>query len=938
VDRQRTNGDGEWNYTDYRWRKHLTFDAVGGTNVPSAYTHFTNRAEFSSAHQDIVYFGYAGSTGGGGTITVPPEGITVNAINFDKPYTFTGGPVHASMYGQGAFTLNNNDTSGATTGRFDVAVIATNVPGTAATFNLNRGPIVFTKPHIGDLKVNFGGGAGVPFGLSGKDARFMTGPMTMGNGGGSAGISIWSEGALNAARIIPNDMGGMTFGMTGQYTDRFRLTGGIGGNTYSRGHVLMMEGTMTKADQTTIDAAGTGYVYWNGEDMADASQVIYLFGGTHVLCKPNAFGDAKLRFGDTAMLSYEPGISLDISGWLTSDSGAMRIDVGTNAVVFTNVLVGTGTLNPFGNATGSLTLRPPSAITRLTGQSINLNGGTFVLDYTDMPLENGIASNLIGIVNWTGIGGALHIKGKPTGISRQQVGNVFATPYGVNEIIVDANGGDETTLFCSSAQFQGGVEVTLVDANSHLYHPTYTGGHSYPYWTICTEGRWDFLRFGGPSGTPNFCYAMAYPAAVAGGYPKLAPDSDWPSTFVWSGEMVMGHPRWDRPTGGSLKADATEEECILDLNGGIMRLNALLTEGTNNVTVKNGILECVDVNDGWRFWVYGPGSLTLEADVAFTNTVTTDLKNPSTFGNTSVVMKNGGGLMRILGRVETDKPFVINRGSVAIGHNDSLGVLPATRSLNNEILVYGDATITPLTDGLDVARNIFFNHRRTLTVDVPADMTLTLSGVISNTIGRVFLCKVGEGTLVLSGAANAHEGGVDLRAGTLSIGSLLQLGHREFAETRFNGGVLRITGTDCTTIDTAYVGNWGSFDGGFDIDEKDNAFTIGSPITVKALGAFTATGQGTLVLEGGIAFGAGTTLRVVGNAEGNGGIVVDELDLGAATLEVVAGKDVNEVTIATVAGNYMPSANVKLPAGFALKNRGGKVTAEKDNGSLILVR
>ncbi|MCL1857032.1 MAG: autotransporter-associated beta strand repeat-containing protein, partial [Kiritimatiellaeota bacterium] len=404
---------------------------------------------------------------------------------------------------------------------------------------------------------------------------------------------------------------------------------------------------------------------------------------------------------------------------------------------------------------------------------------------------------------------------------------------------------------------------------------------------------------------------------------------DWPGNFAWSGEMVMDDPIWGRPPGGAYKANATEEECVLDLNGKTAHVSGLLTDGAYDVTVKNGTLYDAVVQNNLiplYLWVYGTGTLTLESDVEVTN-------------NNGPFMKNGPGLLRVLGALDSDKPFVMNKGTVEVGHADSLGRIPPTRSQNGEIRIQGDVTLRPLADALDVGRNIWFEDTRTLAVDVPEGMTLTLSGEISNDYWHVLveLCKEGDGTLVLAGAQNTYAGTTTLKAGALSIDSLAQLGHPEFSGTHFAGGVLQVTGLACDTIDSVYVDNWGEFDGGFDIVEEGNAFTVGSAVTVKMGGVFAKAGEGTLVMEGGLTIGA-ETLRVVGGALGNGGIVVEALDLSTATLEVVAGKDVSVVDIATVAGAYDAPANVSLPPGFALKYRGGHLTASRSGGTVLLVR
>jgi autotransporter-associated beta strand protein len=164
----------------------------------------------------------------------------------------------------------------------------------------------------------------------------------------------------------------------------------------------------------------------------------------------------------------------------------------------------------------------------------------------------------------------------------------------------------------------------------------------------------------------------------------------------------------------------------------------------------------------------------------------------------------------------------------------------------------------------------------------------TISAVLAGPAG---LTKSGAGTATLSGA-NAYTGGTTLAAGILSVSADANLGAAGGSVT-FSGGVLRVTGTAITNLDSRTV-NWATFNGGFDIASSSNTFTVNQDIGGN--GALSKAGTGILVLGGANSYTGGTTvtagtLRLAGGNDrltpaGNLAISASTLDLGGGTHHV----------------------------------------------------
>ena len=178
---------------------------------------------------------------------------------------------------------------------------------------------------------------------------------------------------------------------------------------------------------------------------------------------------------------------------------------------------------------------------------------------------------------------------------------------------------------------------------------------------------------------------------------------------------------------------------------------------------------------------------------------------------------------------------------------------------------------------------------------IGGDGNTTISSAISLDAGLV---KTGSGTLTLNNGSNSYTGGTTIAQGTLSVENDGNLGGSTRPIT-FSGGTLQVTGTTLTNLDTHAV-NWATFNGGLDIANAANTFTISQAIVGS--GSLTKTGSGTLILSG------ATSGYTGGTVLGNGKLKVGSTSaLGATTgdLTVTGGEldlNGNSITVSSLSG------------------------------------
>lgn len=230
---------------------------------------------------------------------------------------------------------------------------------------------------------------------------------------------------------------------------------------------------------------------------------------------------------------------------------------------------------------------------------------------------------------------------------------------------------------------------------------------------------------------------------------------------------------------------------------------------------------------GIRSWGGGGGQVRLWAPSTFTGTACVD-------GGTTLVISHSEALqnctVELLAGIELDAE---NVGGAEFGGLSGSGHLP----LGGEDLHGGSSSFS-------------------LTVGSNGEDT-TFSGLLTDGgfDGYGSLTKVGAGTLTLTGA-NTYGAGTTVEGGVLRVSEDANLGAAS-GEVTFDGGMLRVTGTDFGS--TSRPVTLGPGGGEVEIVEHGHTFTASNGLSGS--GALTKFGDGTLVLSGTNGYSGGTILR-----------------------------------------------------------------------------
>lgn len=137
---------------------------------------------------------------------------------------------------------------------------------------------------------------------------------------------------------------------------------------------------------------------------------------------------------------------------------------------------------------------------------------------------------------------------------------------------------------------------------------------------------------------------------------------------------------------------------------------------------------------------------------------------------TGALVKNGTGTLTLSGTNTYTGATTINAGTInvaTIGNGGVAGNLgQATNAAAN--LVFGGGTLNYTGATASSDRAFTINAGSTASIDVPASVTLTMTGSVPSTTGA--LTKAGAGTLQLSGT-NLFTGAITVSSGTLRLGN-----------------------------------------------------------------------------------------------------------------------------------------------------------------------
>jgi fibronectin-binding autotransporter adhesin len=631
-------------------------------------------------------------------------------------------------------------------------------------------------------------------------------------------------------------------------------------------------GGLAVAGSGTVTLANTGNTYAGGTMLA---------GGTLSISADSALGDASgpLAFTGTAALRVTTAMALGTARAVTIASGAVAtLDNQGNAVTAANVIsggggltsAGTGTLtlagaNGFSGVTtvnaGTLLLANPGALQSSTFDTIGagtLSFGTLtsvslggLRGSRDLVLANASGTALtlsVGGGNYAGVlsgSGSLNLGGGDTLVLSGS--NTFTGPtygFGSGSLILNNRLAlQNTTLAYDQGQqgalLQFGSGVTAVEFGglagtsygdyNDLYLETNTdrgSGQILP--TASSEpvtltvgrngqntefdgsirGRGKLVKTG--SGTLTLNNAWAYDANDSTG------SSYTGGTEIRQGTLVVTHGDTD-PTYPCDIGLATASN-VLTFSGTAATLRA-----ATSLTL--GAARPVQIGTG------EPGAATAVFD-----TQGNDLTLAGTISGTGNLTKQGLGNLMLSAANTFRGVTTINGGTLTVADSQALQNTTFDPS-GGGTLAFTVAAAT--LGGLQGSGSLNFGV--SLSVGNNNSDT-TFSGTMGGT-GTLF--KVGSGTLVLSNAFNSQSLTV-LSSGELSISTEDNLGGATVVA--FNGGLLRVTGTAMTGFSSSRsaVVNWNSFNGGFDIADPGNTFTISA--VVYGSGSLIKTGSGKLVL------------------------------------------------------------------------------------------
>ncbi len=229
------------------------------------------------------------------------------------------------------------------------------------------------------------------------------------------------------------------------------------------------------------------------------------------------------------------------------------------------------------------------------------------------------------------------------------------------------------------------------------------------------------------------------------------------------------------------------------------------------------------------------------------------------------VWRRGNGGAGIVGANLT----VVNSGLIAGGACFE-PCNPSVPSHGNAINFTGGTNSLELRDGFSFVGNVVGNgDNDTLSLGGDADSNFDVGAIgpiggSGQYQGFETFEKTGDSTWTLTGTTGAVTPWT-LSDGTLSVSSDGNLGDPAGALT-FDGGRLRVTGTDFTTTNRSII--WGDDGGTFDIADPGNTFSLSQDWS-NPTGGFGKAGSGTLKLTGSVETGlfdfAQGTVEVTGD-------------------------------------------------------------------------
>jgi autotransporter-associated beta strand protein len=732
-----------------------------------------------------------------------------------------------------------------------------------------------------------------------------------------SGIGEWALTGLNTYSGVTTISGG-TLAVTD--LDIGGNSSGIGSSSSAASNLIFNGGSLqytgpgnttdrlfTVAANTTLDASGTGPLFFSGGSPltftanATAPQNYQLtFTGSNT--GTNTFSPIIADIDGTNLTSVVKNgagqwvfsSANTYSGGTTVNSGTLTVINGSGSALGTGAVTlnSGGTLAGTGKISGLVTANPGSTLVSgttsvglLTLGSLTLaanSGGlnaTLNFDFTSNTSYDQI--NVTGLNGLTINGGALNLFA--TGTT-----NAWSSP-GTYDLI----------------QFNGAIQGSYASSLNNLIVLNAQPGINYTFGSNST-----FLTLTiASANNPNTWNVDA--------------NGNWGTGTNWTNNAV--------PTSGALvnflSIISAPRTITLD---GSRTVSGLYFNNSNSYTIAPGSGSLSFVNDP------SPGNLTvvvgshtvstpvvLDADglavnTTFSNTSITLSGNISDGSSGAAITKTGNGLLVLSGNNTYSGGTAINGGTVSFAALNSLGT-GTSLTLNGGTLQWNGTNTADVTNGGATTVTIASGGA---TFNTNGN-NVTIANPIGNNGAGAFT-KAGNGVLVLS-AANTYSGGTNINGGTLSFASLASLGTG--TSLTLNGGTLQWNGTNTADITNGGLNTVTINSGGATFDTNGNNIALTGNIGNGGSGGVAVIGGGALDLLGtndtysGNTSVTGSTLSFAALASlGTGtGLTINGGTLqwnGTNTADVSAGRLVtmgpngatfdtngNNVTLSTAIGN-----------------------------------
>lgn len=753
----------------------------------------------------------------GSALTIE-SGATFNLNNFSQTIGSLAGAGNVTL---GTSTLNTGGDNSSTT-------FAGSISGTGAVNKNGTGTMTLTgassyggntSVNAGNLTITGGGGLSDGMGLIGS----VFGTIGHATVGGGTGNSTWT----NSLQMIVGENGTGTLNITGGGS--VSSPQGFVGGSSGTGNVAVGGGTgnstWTNSGNLSIGYSGTGTLSVTGggsvsskvgvlAESPGSTGNVTVGGGTGNSSWTNTNGLTVGAYG-AGTLNVTGGGSVSsvtgFLGFLSAASGNVTVGGGTGNSTWTNTssltvgLNGTGTLNiNTGGLVSALALDGGNATS-----SVKINGGTLRITGTDT------ASDTINLLS---AGGTIEISSNAT--------NFTVT---------------------SSISGVGGLTKTGIGTL------TLSGNNSYAGPTIINVGT---IKLGTLNAIPDG-------SAVILANAVNDPDGAGPIA----------------PAGANLDLNNQSETIASLAGGGAAGGNVQLGSGTLTVGDTTSTIYGGRLSGTGRVIKNGFGVLTL--------TGTNNYSGSTTVSAGTLKITDGGTVSNSIGYIGFDSG---NNGTVTVGGgsgnstwtnsgilivgNSGTGILSVTGggSVSNTGVAYiggNSGSNGTVTVGGGTGSSAWTNSSEVMVGYFgTGTLNITGGGTVSNTFstigrtpGSTGLVNVGGGTGPSTWTNSSTLAVGTLGTGTLNIstGGLVSApaldGGNATSGISFNGGALRITGTDMASNTISLLSSGGTID----VPTAGTTFTVTSAIS--GAGGLTKTGSGTMTLTSPNTYGGSTAIE-----------------------------------------------------------------------------